>query len=102
MQDDLLLGGGVPPVGQKTDPRKYETIKCDKCGSIQFERQYIMKKVPGMEVGQGAKPIFVPMDIMVCAKCGAIWSEDIRGYKLENDLGLEQNQTEEKNSNIIV
>lgn len=95
MKDDLLgLGGSMPAV----DPRNYETIKCDKCGSIQFVNQYVLKKVSGMELGQGAKPMMLPLNILVCAKCGAILTDDIKGYKLEKDLGLEDN-TESKQIN---
>lgn len=93
MKDDLLgLGGSMPTV----DPRNYETIKCDKCGSIQFVNQYVLKRVSGMELGQGAKPMMVPLNILTCAKCGAILADDIKGYKLEKDLGLEIKQDEEK------
>lgn len=86
MTDDLLLSGGVPSVGAKTDPRSYETVKCDKCGGIVFDSKTVLKRVSGVEVGQGAKPVLVPLPILVCAKCGAILADDIKGYKLEKDL----------------
>jgi len=94
MQDNNLLGnlGSMP----KVDPRNYETVKCSHCGSIQFVQQVVMKRVSGMELGQGATPTIVPLPIMVCAKCGEIWEDDIKGYKLENDL------TEKKSSNILM
>lgn len=96
MKDDLFgLGGSMPAV----DPRNYETIKCDKCGGIVFDNKYILKRVSGMELGQGAKPMMLPLNILVCAKCGAILADDIKGYKLEKDLGLEDN-TESKQINI--
>lgn len=92
MKDDLFDIGSMPTV----DPRNYETIKCDKCGSIQFVNQYVLKRVSGMELGQGAKPMMVPLNILVCAKCGAILADDIKGYKLEKDLGLlDENKDEE-------
>lgn len=102
--DDLLLGGGIPSVGPKTDPRNYETIKCDKCGGIVFDNKYILKRVSGMELGQGAKPMMIPLNILVCDKCGAILADDIKGYKLENDLGLnEDNKKEEiKSENSLI
>jgi len=86
MKDDLLLGGGIPSVGPKFDLKNYETIKCSKCGGIKFVSQYIIKKISGVEFGNGAKPTFVPLNIMVCADCGTIWDEDVRGYKLENEI----------------
>jgi len=95
MNDDLLLGGGnIPQIGGKTDPRNYDTVRCDKCGGIVFDNKTILKKVSGVEVGQGSKPIFIPLPILVCAKCGAILADDIRGYKLEKDL--EKSETEFK------
>ena len=100
--DDLLLGGGIPSVGPKTDPRNYETIKCDKCGGIVFDNKYILKRVSGMELGQGAKPMMIPLNILVCNKCGAILADDIKGYKLENDLGLEDETNAEENKNSLI
>ena len=93
MNNDLLgLGASMPTV----DPRNYETVKCDKCGSIQFVPQYIMKRISGIELGNGAKPTIVPLNIMVCAKCGSIWKDDIKGYKLENDLNENENQDQKQ------
>ena len=103
MQDDLLLGGGIPSMGPKTDPRNYETVKCDKCGSIQFVPQYVLKRVSGMELGQGTKPVLVPLNIFACAKCGTILEDDIKGYKLENDLKEDKvEQASETKSNLIL
>ena len=86
MTDDLGMLGKVPTIGSSSDPRKYETVKCDKCGGIVFDNKTILKRISGMEVGQGAKPVLVPLPVLVCAKCGAILADDIKGYKLENDL----------------
>ena len=86
MNGDLLLGNNVPTVGTNSDPRKYETIKCSHCGSIQFVNQFVLKKVPGIEVGQAGKDIMLPLNILVCAKCNHILDDDIKGYKLEEDL----------------
>ena len=84
MKDDLLgLGGMNTP---SVDPRNYETIKCDKCGGILFTSQYVLKKISGLEVGNGTKSTFFPLSVLVCSKCGQIWSEDVRGYKLEDDI----------------
>lgn len=95
MKDDLLGGLGTTGMPQ-IDPRNYETIKCDKCGSIQFENQYVLKRVSGMELGQGVKPMILPLNILVCSKCGAILKDDIIGYKLEKDLGLITNDNDNK------
>lgn len=96
------LGSSQMPT---VDPRNYETIKCDKCGSIQFVHQYVLKKVSGMELGQGAKPMMIPLNIFTCAKCGAILADDIKGYKLEKDLGLIDQKDEcdkETKNNILL
>lgn len=84
MNEEIL--GGVPSLGPKQDPRNYETIKCDKCGGIVFDSKYVLKRVSGMEIGQGAKPMMIPLNVLVCAKCGAILADDVKGYKLEDDL----------------
>ena len=100
MKDDLagLFSGGVPTVGANSDPRKYKTIHCSKCNGIQFVNQYVLKKVSGMEIGQGAKDMMIPLNILVCAKCGAILDDDIKGYKLEEDLGLTADESKPDNT----
>ena len=109
MKDDLvgLLGGSVPNVGPSADPRKYKTIHCSKCNSIQFVNQYVLKRVSGMELGQGAKDMMIPLNVLVCAKCGAILDDDIKGYKLEEDLGLKvdgdsQTSNDEKSKTSLI
>ena len=86
MDNNLILGGNVPSIGSKSDPRDYETVKCDKCGGIVFSNKTILKRVSGVELGQGAKPVLVPLPVLVCHKCGAILADDIKGYKLEKEL----------------
>ena len=93
-KDDLLGGLGSMP---KVDPRNYETIKCSYCGGIVFDSKYVLKRVSGMEIGQGAKSMMVPLNVLVCAGCGKILDDDIKGYKLEKDL-----ETKNNNSNLIV
>lgn len=93
MNNDLLLnGGGIPSIGKpKIDPRDYETIKCSHCGGIIFEEKYVLKKVSGVELGQGARDMMIPLNVLVCSQCHNIMDSDIKGYKLEKDLGLENN-----------
>jgi len=101
--NDLNMLGNTPLIGAKSDPRDYETVKCDKCGGIVFDNKAILKRVSGVEVGQGAKPVLIPLPVLVCAKCGAILADDIKGYKLENDLKEDKvEQTSETKSNLIL
>ena len=102
MQDDLLLGGSVPSVGPKVDPRNYETVKCSKCGSIRFTNEVILKRISGMEIGQGTKPMLIPLQILTCANCGAILDDDIKGYKLEDDLNLTKENKDNKSETSLV
>ena len=48
--------------------------------------------------------MMIPLNILVCDKCGAILADDIKGYKLEKDLGLtEDNKKEEtKSENSLI
>lgn len=94
-KDDLLGGISSMP---KVDPRNYETIKCSHCGGIVFDSKYVLKRVSGMELGQGAKSMMVPLNVLVCASCGNILEDDIKGYKLEKDLEIKNNN----NGNLIM
>lgn len=90
MNNDLILGGGIPNIGgPKIDPRDYKTIKCHKCGSIVFRSAAVLKEIPGTVVGQGSEPVVVPLQILVCDKCGEILESDVKAYKLEKDLEKE-------------
>ena len=54
-----------------------------------------------MEIGQGAKDMMIPLNILVCAKCGAILDDDIKVYKLEEDLGLTTHESKPDNTTKI-
>lgn len=89
MNNDLILGGGVPQIGgPKIDPRDYKTTKCKKCGGIVFNGGVVLKEIPGAAVGQGSETVMYPLQVFVCAKCGEILESDIKAYKLEKDLEL--------------
>ncbi len=98
--NDLGMLGNTPMIGPKADPRDYETVHCDKCGGIVFNNSTILKRISGVEVGQGAKPVLVPLPVLVCAKCGAILADDIKGYKLEEEL--KPKESEKKENNLIL
>lgn len=82
------LGNGSQPLinSPKTDPRQYETVHCSKCGSIRFVNEIVLKRVSGLEIGAGDKQMLVPLQILTCANCGTILDDDVKGYKLEDDL----------------
>ena len=87
MNNDLMLGGGIPNIGgPKIDPRDYKTIKCHKCDGIVFKSAAILKEIPGTVVGQGSESVVVPLQVLVCDKCREILESDVKTYKLENDL----------------
>ena len=92
------LGSGTSPLinSSKTDPRQYETVHCSNCGSIRFVNEIVLKRVSGLEIGAGDKQMLVPLQILTCAKCGTILDDDVKGYKLEDDL------KENLNSNYAV
>lgn len=108
MNNDLILGGGIPNIGgPKIDPRDYKTIKCHKCGSIVFRSGAVLKEIPGTVVGQGSEPVVVPLQVLICDKCGEILESDVKAYKLEKDLGISvENKTnvhiENNNGNLII
>lgn len=111
MNNDLMIGSGVPNIGgPKIDPRDYLSIKCDKCGSIIFRNGVILKELPGTLVGNGTEPVTVPLQVLICDKCGSILKSDIEAYKLEKELEEETKiitdaqpiNGENNNSNIII
>ena len=78
MNNDLMIGGGVPNIGgPKIDPRDYPSIKCDKCGSIIFRNGVILKELPGTLVGNGTEPVTVPLQVLICDKCGSYMVEKV-------------------------
>lgn len=110
MNDDLMLGGGVPNIGgPKIDPRDYPSIKCNKCGGIVFRNGVVLKELPGTLVGNGTEPVTVPLQVLICDKCGSILKSDIKAYKLEKELGDENEMVtdapvhvENNNGSIII
>ena len=83
---DLLFNGGVPNIGgPKVDPRDYPLVKCHKCGSILFRSAVVLKEIPGTIIGHGAEPVIVPLQVLVCDKCGEILESYVKAYKLEKE-----------------
>ena len=87
MNSDFNLGGGMPDLSKPSiDPRDYKTVKCSKCGGIIFRGGMVLKEIPGSAVGRAGEPIIYPLQVLVCDKCGEIFEEDVKSYKLEKDI----------------
>ena len=57
--------------GPAVNPFSYPSEICSECGSEVFVPGVIMKKVPGVLLGEGGVDfISVPIKVAVCAKCG--------------------------------
>ena len=91
--EDLNLGQAAMP---KIDIKKYKTYKCEKCGGIVFERDFIIKEIPGLELGIGSDTFAYPLEILVCKKCGEILKDH------QEELGLNDDKKETKNSSLII
>lgn len=76
------------------NPRDYPSIKCDKCGSIIFQQATIIKQVPGKVVGQKEQYVYAPVNLFMCAKCGAIFRKDVENLGLHKDLGIDLEESE--------
>jgi len=71
-KDDLLIGQPKP---QTLRLSEYPSYKCG-CGCQLFTYAYVVKKIPGLFIGQpDMKEAPVPADmlpVMVCSKCGEL------------------------------
>lgn len=71
-KDDLLIGQPKPQTLRLSDHPSY---KCG-CGCQLFTNAYVVKKIPGLLIGNpDMKEAPVPVDmlpIMICAKCGEL------------------------------
>ena len=83
------------------DLTEYPSLKCDKCGNVAFTPAMIIKKIPGVLMGNASKTQLMPDQILVCSKCGTILKKDREYYKL-NDDGTEPEKPEKKESSIII
>ena len=90
--EDINLGNAQMP---KIDIKKYPTYKCHKCGSILFNRNFVLKQISGIELGMGTETFVYPLEVLVCAKCGEILKDHVE------ELGLEEKE-EKKESSLIL
>lgn len=68
----------------RVNPLKYPNIKC-KCGCEVWNQGVILKRVPGLEMGQGTEDVFVDLPVWYCAKCGEILPEYKEMYKMDDN-----------------
>lgn len=94
MKDDLLM---TPT--PKVNPLKYPSVKCDNCGGEVFEEKYIIKKIPGMIVGNGTEDITYPIPVLVCSKCGTIEKTNRELIEKGNKY---QEEHKENNGGLII
>ena len=67
------LGANYAP---KVNPLDYPSEKCTNCDNEIFIPGVIFKNVPGLELGQGAENVQIPIKVFVCSKCGELSSAD--------------------------
>ena len=66
-------------------------MKQQRCVISQFSRLevwnqgVIIKRIPGLEVGNGTEDTFADLPVYYCAKCGKIIPEHRKIYQLDNN-----------------
>lgn len=98
--NDLLGKGNIG--GPTVNPLDYETKRCSQCGGILFKTCAVLKEIPGMAIGQGAKSALVPVNVFVCEKCGKILDSDVKMFKLDKDLETKENTENKQSSNGLI
>lgn len=66
----------------RVNPLKYPNVKCE-CGCEIWNQGVILKKIPGLEVGNGMEDTFIDLPVWYCIKCGKILPEYRQIYKLD-------------------
>lgn len=84
------------------DLTEYPSLKCDKCGNVAFTPAMIIKKIPGVLLGNASKTQLMPDQILVCSKCGTILKKDRDYYKLTDDGKDTVKEKQESASGIII
>ena len=52
------------------------SVNCDECGSPYFKQSLVIRRVPGILVGQ-KEPSYIPIPVFSCEKCGHV-NEDFQ------------------------
>lgn len=68
----------------RVNPTELPNEKCEKCGNVYFSEKYIMKRVSKLLIG-APEDQFVPINILVCDKCGEPHSQYKELFKNDKD-----------------
>ena len=80
-----------------------KTEICSECGSEVFVPGVIMKKVPGVLLGEGGVEFIpVPIKVAVCAKCGTLSPSDKKKYEEETKKAKEVEKTKTNTNGLII
>ena len=94
------FNGMAPPA---VNPFSYPSEICSECGSEVFVPGVIMKKVPGVLLGEGGVEFIpVPIKVAVCAKCGTLSPSDKKKYEEETKKAKEVEKTKTNSSGLII
>ena len=94
------FNGMTPPA---VNPFSYPSEICSECGSEVFVPGVIMKKVPGVLLGEGGVEFIpVPIKVAVCAKCGTLSLSDKKKYEEETKKAKEVEKIKTNTSGLII
>lgn len=80
------------PTNIRINPTKYPNIQCE-CGNDVWSVGYILKRIPGIEMGTGSEDQILDLAVYYCSKCGKILPEYRKMYKLDDPADKENNNT---------
>ena len=83
----------------RVNPLKYPNEKC-KCGCEVWNQGFILKRIPGLELGTGTEDQFIDLPVYYCSKCGEILPQYREIYKLDEPKDKEQ--TTEMKPKLII
>lgn len=83
----------------KKDIIDAENEVCE-CGCKLFRQACVIKKVPGFILGMGQDTVMIPMDVMVCNKCGELAPSIKNDPNMENILNGKKK--EERPSGLVI
>lgn len=79
-------------------------VVCPECGGKLFERAIVLKKVPGLLLGQASASAVVPVPVLVCRKCGALSPDIMDDPEFKNilDGNTTRNESDSGKSATII
>lgn len=79
----------------RVNPLKYPNVKCD-CGCEIWNQGVILKRIPGLEIGNGTEDTFIDLPVWYCSKCGKMLPEYRQLYKLDEAKEVPQKEVAPK------